>query len=190
MVPLTVITFHPLGAHAVSKGDKELSMKRAKPGDQVTIEYEGILDNGEIFETTRESGPLEFILGTGSVMPAFETAILGMAVSDSKDVVLAPKDGYGERQKDLLQTISRELFGPDVDLRLGQILKLKVKKEGTTHQVPATVVELTEDTVTVDYNHPLAGHTLTYKVTLKTIKDAEVPLPIVTDPDQAAPGKQ
>ncbi|PLX47813.1 MAG: peptidylprolyl isomerase [Desulfobulbaceae bacterium] len=161
-------------------------MKRAKPGDSVTIDYEGVLENGEIFETTAENGALEFTLGTGTVMPAFELAIVGMSLNESKDVILAPKDGYGERQKELLQSIDRQLFGPDVELKVGQILQLNVRKEGVSHQVPATVVELNQDTVTVDYNHPLAGHTLTYKVTLKKIEASKNPLPIVTDPEQAS----
>lgn len=161
-------------------------MKRAKPGDSVTIDYEGVLSNGEIFETTAETGALEFTLGTGMVMPAFELAIVGMSLNESKDVILAPKDGYGERQEELLQIIDRQLFGPDVELKVGQILQLNVKKEGVSHQVPATVVELNQDRVTVDYNHPLAGHTLTYKVTLKKIEASKNPLPIVTDPAQTS----
>lgn len=157
-------------------------MKRAKPGDIVSIEYKGVLENGEIFESTAEIGPLEFTLGTGSVMPAFELALVGMSAGESSDIVLQPKEGYGERQSELLQTIDRSVFGKNADLKIGQILSLNMEKEGKTHQVPATVIELADTTVTLDYNHPLAGHTLTYKVTLKKIEQSSEPMPIVTGP--------
>ena len=157
-------------------------MKRAKPGDIVSIDYEGVLENGEVFESTKEKGALNFTLGTGSVMPAFELAIVGMSENDSTDVILQPKDGYGERQKELLQTMDKSALGDKADFQVGQILHLNMEKEGKTHKVPATVVELTDTSVTLDYNHPLAGHTLTYKVTLKTIevtKESKEAMPFV-----------
>ncbi|MBU1641313.1 MAG: peptidylprolyl isomerase, partial [Proteobacteria bacterium] len=157
-------------------------MKRAKPGDIVSIEYKGVLENGEIFESTEEIGPLEFTLGTGSVMPAFEMAVVGMSVGESNDIVLQPKDGYGERQQELLQTIDKNVFGNKAELKIGQILYLNTEKEGKTHKVPATVIELADTTVTLDYNHPLAGHVLTYKVTLKHLEQSKEPMPIVTGP--------
>lgn len=159
-------------------------MKRAKPGDLVSIEYQGVLENGEIFESTEEIGDLEFTLGTGSVMPTFELAIVGMSVNDTTDIVLQPKEGYGERQKELLQTIDKSTLGTKADLKVGQILHLNMEKEGKTHKVPATVIELADTSVTLDYNHPLAGHTLTYKVTVKKItasKESKESIPFVPD---------
>jgi peptidylprolyl isomerase/FKBP-type peptidyl-prolyl cis-trans isomerase SlpA len=157
-------------------------MKRAKPGDIVSIEYKGVLENGEVFESTEEIGPLEFTLGTGSVMPAFEMAVVGMSVGESNDIVLQPKDGYGEKQPELLQTLDKNVFGNKAELKIGQILYLNTEKEGKTHKVPATVIELAGTTVTLDYNHPLAGHVLTYKVTVKHIEQSKEPMPVVTGP--------
>lgn len=162
-------------------------MRRAKPGDVVSIDYEGVLENGEVFESTAEIGALDFTLGTGSVMPAFELAIVGMSVNDSTDIVLQPKEGYGERQKELLQTIDKGVFGDKADLKVGQILYLNTEKEGKTHKVPATLIEVGDTTLTVDYNHPLAGHTLTYKVTLKSIEESKDPMPIVAGPADGSP---
>ncbi len=156
-------------------------MKRAKPGDLVSIEYQGILENGDVFESTAEIGPLDFTIGAGSVMPAFELAVVGMSVGESTDIVLQPKEGYGERQKELLQTIDKSVFGDKAELKIGQILHLNVEKEGNIHKVPATVIELADTSVTLDYNHPLAGHTLTYNITLKNITKS-------ADPTAAAAG--
>lgn len=157
-------------------------MSRAKPGDIVTIDYKGVLENGDVFESTSESGPLNFTIGTGSVMPAFEMAVVGMSVGESNDITLQPTEGYGERQKELLQTIDKSVFGDQADLMIGQILNLKMEKDGTPHKVPATIVELGESTVTIDYNHPLAGHILTYKVTLRSIEKSKEPMPFVPGP--------
>ena len=162
-------------------------MDRAKPGDVVSIEYEGVLANGEVFETTAEIGPLNFTIGTGSVMPAIELAVVGMAAGETTEVALEPKDGYGERQKELLQTIDKSVFGDQAELTLGQILHLNMEKEGKQHKVPATVVELGDTTVTLDYNHPLAGHTLTFKITLKSVEESKDPLPIVKGPADGSP---
>ncbi|MEN8256918.1 MAG: peptidylprolyl isomerase [Thermodesulfobacteriota bacterium] len=162
-------------------------MNRAKPGDVVSIDYEGVLENGEVFESTAEIGPLDFTLGTGSVMPAFEMAVVGMAIGESTEIALEPKDGYGERQKELLQTVDKSVFGDQADLKLGQILHLNMEKEGKTHKVPATVIELEDSTVTLDYNHPLAGHTLTFKITLKTLEKSKEPMPIVSGPADGSP---
>lgn len=162
-------------------------MKRAKPGDVVSIDYEGVLENGEVFESTAEIGALDFTLGTGSVMPAFELAIVGMSVNETTEIVLQPKDGYGERQKELLQTIDKSVFGDKQELKVGQILNLNVVKEGKTHNVPATLIEIGDTTLTVDYNHPLAGHTLTYKVTVKSIEQSKDPMPIVSGPIDGSP---
>lgn len=162
-------------------------MKRAKPGDLVSIDYKGVLKNGEVFESTEEIGPLEFTIGTGSVMPAFEMAVVGLSEGESSDIVLQPKDGYGERQKELLQTIDKAVFGDKAALKIGQILYLNTEKEGKTHKVPATVIELTDTTVTLDYNHPLAGHVLTYKVTVRHIEPSKAPMPIVSGPLDGPP---
>jgi FKBP-type peptidyl-prolyl cis-trans isomerase 2 len=165
-------------------------MKRAKPGDIVSIDYEGILENGEVFESTAEIGTLDFTVGTGSVMPAFELAVVGMAVNESTDLVLQAKDGYGERQKELLQTIDKSVFANKTDLKVGQILYLNMEKEGKKHTVPATVVEIRENSLTVDYNHPLAGHTLTYKITLKNIEESKEPMPFSPSANGGSPLNQ
>lgn len=81
-----------------------------------------------------------------------------------------PEEGYGARQKMLVQEIDRNSFSSKVEPRPGMILSLKVKKDGNEHQVPATVMEVSEEKVIVDYNHPLAGHHLTYEVKILSIE--------------------
>jgi FKBP-type peptidyl-prolyl cis-trans isomerase 2 len=145
-------------------------MKQAQKNDQVTISYVGKLENGTIFQTATESAPLIITLGNLDVPPTLEQAIIGMSVGERKLVKLEPDEGYGPRHKDLLQTINRNTLGDQINPQIGMLLSLKVVKDGQEHQVPATVVETKNDTIVVDYNHPLAGHNLIYDITVIAIK--------------------
>ncbi|MDA3970241.1 MAG: peptidylprolyl isomerase [Desulfobulbaceae bacterium] len=152
-------------------------MEVSKLGDCITVDYEGLLENGEVFESTQQTGVLEFTLGTASVIMGFEEGMIGVAIGETKDIILKPEEGYGERQEDLIQELDRSVFGDKSNkLQKGMILHLNMPKDGKDQQIPATVTELSAETVTVDYNHPLAGHTLTYKVTLKSIKAGKSPI--------------
>jgi FKBP-type peptidyl-prolyl cis-trans isomerase 2 len=148
-------------------------MKQAQQNDRVTISYIGKLENGTIFQATTESEPVVITIGNLDVPPTLEQAIVGMSVGDKKLVKIEPDEGYGIRRKDLLQTINRNSLGDQIVPQVGLILSLKVNKEGQEHHVPATVVEISDDTIVVDYNHPLAGHNLFYDITVLSIGHLE-----------------
>lgn len=144
-------------------------MKVVEDKDTVTITYIGKLDNGEVFATITEQQPFVLTLGTQSAPPTLEDALLGMTIGETKSVRLDPEEGFGLRRKDLLQTLDRKAINPEIIPKPGMILSLSVEMDGKEHQIPATIVELSGNTVTVDYNHPLAGHHLTYEVTITDI---------------------
>lgn len=143
-------------------------MQKVTENDHVTVTYEGMLSNGEIFESSEETGPLDFQLGTNSVMLGFEKGILGMTVNETKTITLTPEEAYGPKSEELIHTVDRNNFG-DKDIKAGMILGMTVEKDGEKHKVPATVTEVEADKVTVDFNHPLAGQELTYRVTVRSI---------------------
>lgn len=150
-------------------------MKKAQKNDRVTISYTGKLENGTIFQATTESEPLIITLGNLDVPPTLEKAIIGMSAGDKKLVKLGPDEGYGPRRKDLLQTLNRNVVNVGINPQVGMILSLNAEKDGQKHSVPATVVEVNNDTVVVDYNHPLAGHNLLYDITVISIEKALEP---------------
>ena len=150
-------------------------MKKAQKNDRVTISYIGKLENGTIVQATTESEPLIITLGNLDVPPTLEQAIIGMSAGDKKLVKLEPDEGYGPRRKDLLQTLDRNVMNVGINPQVGMILSLNVEKDGQKHSVPATVVEVNNDTVVVDYNHPLAGHNLLYDITVISIEKALEP---------------
>jgi len=145
-------------------------LMKVQKNDKVTISYIGKLENGTIFQTATESDPLPVTVGNLDIPPTLEQALIGMSAGEQKLVRLEPDEGYGPRRKDLLQTLKRNTISDQMSPQVGMILSLKVEKDGQEHHVPATVVEVGNDTVVVDYNHPLAGHNLIYDITLISIE--------------------
>jgi len=143
-------------------------MQRVTENDSVSIVYEGLLQNGEKFESSEDTGPLQFQLGTGSVLPAFEEAVVGMAVQEMKTITVPAESAFGKKNEELILTVDRKNF-PDKTIAPGMVLGMKMESEGQEHNVPATILAVDEKSVTVDFNHPLAGQDLTYQITLLSI---------------------
>jgi peptidylprolyl isomerase len=145
----------------VAPGDRVV-----KYGDTVKLEYIGTLDNGETFDTSLGEEPLAFTLGEGEMVPAFETAILGMKVGEYKTFTIPAEEAYGPYYEDLVLEVPRSMIPSDVVPKVGVQLK-QVQEDGT--EIIATITRVTEETVTLDANHPLAGEDLTFEVELLDI---------------------
>ena len=146
-------------------------MTQVKPNDHVTVTYEGLLQDGQVFESSADTGPLEFVVGTGAVMPGFEQQLLGMQLNETKTFELAADQAFGPRDQQLIHTLPRQSFGDLAEINPGMVLGLAIDKDGETVQVPALVTDVQGDQITVDFNHPLAGQALTYQVTVTSIGD-------------------
>ncbi len=144
-------------------------MSHPEQNDTVTIAFTGKLDNGETFYEANRDKPMQIKIGTSDLPPSLEQAIVKLNIGEEVEVRLPPEEGYGIRQKALLQTIDNQQMVDSLNPKPGMILSLKVEKDGTEQKVPATVMEVNGSEVTVDYNHPLAGHHLNYKLTLLDI---------------------
>ena len=142
-------------------------MGLAKNGDTVTVHFTGKLENGKIFDTSRNGKPLEFTIGNDTMMPGFEKGILGMHVGDTKTFVVEPEDGYGSRHDELLLSVKRGDLNKEVSPTVGQ--SVQMKKPGEDSYFTAFVAEVNEETITIDANHPLAGKALTFDVELVAI---------------------
>ena len=142
-------------------------MSHAKSGDTVHIHYTGTLDDGTRFDSSQGREPLEFEVGSGQVIPGFDKAVEGMAVGDSKSVRIEPAEAYGERHEQLVQEVDRSVLPDDLDPRTGMALQSS-SPDGQITQFMVTAV--TDETITVDANHPLAGHALSFDIELVDIK--------------------
>lgn len=147
-------------------------MAQAKKGDTVKVNYTGKLDSGEIFDSSEscecgcESGPLQFTIGEGQVIPGFEDAVVGMAPGDSKTVKIPMDQAYGPRVEEMVAEVERAHLPEGADPVLGQQYEV-AQDDGSEFQVIVTA--MTDTTVTLDANHPLAGQDLTFDITLMEI---------------------
>ncbi len=156
-------------------------MQPAQTGDQITLVYDGLLASGEIFESSSDTGPLDFILGDGSIMPAFEAAVLGMKAGEIKTIKVPPQGAYGERDEELVQTVPRTAINTQAALAPGMVIGMAMERDGKSHQVPAMVTEVNGDQLTVDFNHPLAGQELIYRITVQSVTSSAEPGNCSTD---------
>ena len=150
-------------------------MSQATNGSVVRINYTGKLTNGTVFDTSKVDGrgPLSFRLGQNQVLPKLEAEIIGMSVGEKKTVAVDANDAYGPHQKQAIQKIPRSEIPDGVDLTVGNNL------QATGHDgeiVPLRVLAANEETVTLDANHPLAGHNLTFEIELiEIVKEGNLP---------------
>ncbi len=141
-------------------------MSNAKTGDTVKIHYTGTLDDGTQFDSSAGRDPLEFELGGGQVIPGFDSAVEGMAVGENKNVRIEPDQAYGERHEQLVQEVPRSALPEDLEPQVG----MGLQSQSPDGQVMMLIVtEVGDENITVDANHPLAGHALNFDIELVEI---------------------
>ena len=136
------------------------SVKMANDGDTVKVHYTGKLEDGTVFDSSLEREPLEFTMGGGMMIPGFEEAVRGMSVGQSKTVTLPPEEAYGPYRDEMVLVIEREQLPPELNPAVGQ--QLQMQQHGRV--VIVLVTDVSEATITVDANHPLAGKDLTFEI--------------------------
>jgi peptidylprolyl isomerase len=147
-------------------------MKTVENGHFVKVDYTGTLENGDIFDSSRNSHPIEVEVGKGRVIKGFEDALIGMAENEKKTFTCSPNEAYGHRNESLEQTFMRSQFPQGFDPQVGQMLALRNPQGG---QFPARVKHKDDEKITVDLNHPLAGKTLTFDIEVVEINDEPSP---------------
>lgn len=135
----------------------------------VSIHYKLTNDSGDVLDSSEGSDPMNYLHGTGSIIPGLEQELAGKAVGDNLQVTVKPELGYGERHDELVQVVPREQFGDQKDIAPGMRFQAQ-SENGEVHVV--TVTALTDTEVTIDANHPLAGQTLHFDVTIDAIREA------------------
>lgn len=141
-------------------------MAAAKKGDTVKVHYTGKLDTGVPFDTSIGSEPLEFVIGSGKLIPGFEEAVIGMTPGESKTVKLPPEKAYGRHREDKVITVNKKDLPENVKPELGMDLEICAP---SGQAIPVIVTDMDENTVTLDANHPLSEQTLTFDIQLQEI---------------------
>lgn len=136
----------------------------------VSLDYTLRLDDDQIIDTSQGREPLEFIQGQGHIIPGLERELYGMGVGDHKQVTVSAAEGYGERDEERMQLVSRDAFGPGTEIQTGMGVQMQDPQSGHVYQ--GTITEISDDNVLIDFNHPLAGETLHFDVTIAGLRPA------------------
>lgn len=139
---------------------------RIGPDREITLHFAIKLENGDVVDSTFDKQPATFRFADGNLLPGFELAIQGLKAGDKRSLVIEPENGFGQPNPQNLQVIPRNQF---VDMELGEGL-LVIFRDAAGGELPGVVKHFNEQQVTVDFNHPLAGKTLTFEVEIIEVK--------------------
>lgn len=142
-------------------------MSAAKKDNIVKVHYTGKLDNGKVFDSSKDREPLEFKIGEGRLIPGFENGVLGMKLNETKTITIPSVEAYGEKKSELMVEVSKQQLPDDLTPELG--MELVSRGEDGREQI-VKVAEINPDTIVIDANHPLAGEDLTFEIKLVDIR--------------------
>ncbi len=145
-------------------------MQQVKSGDKVKVHYHGRLNNGETFDKSEGREPLEFEVGSGMVIKGFDDGVTGMSVGEKKTINIPFDEAYGPKNPDMIIEMPKERFPKDMEIEVGMPLAMT---DGNGQQFQVMIVEIKEDVVVLDANHPLAGQDLTFDLELVEILGAK-----------------
>ncbi|RME63204.1 MAG: peptidylprolyl isomerase [Caldilineae bacterium] len=140
--------------------------EKAKAGDTVRVHYTGTLDSGQQFDSSEGREPLEFTLGADQVISGFDAAVTGMEVGESKTVRIPAEEAYGPRHEELVVALPKNQVPPGMEVQPGQQLQVQ-DQNGQVFNV--VVVDVTDEAIILDGNHPLAGEALNFELKLVSI---------------------
>lgn len=141
-------------------------MAQAQQGDTVRVHYTGQFDDGTVFDSSVDREPLEFTIGAGQVITGFEQAVVGMAPGETKREKIPSANGYGDRHEEMVLEVDRRQLPPGMNPEVGQELQLM---QPNGDPIPVVVTDISDTTVTLDANHPLAGQDLVFDIELVEI---------------------
>ena len=145
-----------------------MSKDTVEDGVVVSMEYTLHVD-GELLDSSDGQGPLQFLAGYGNIIPGLEEEMRGMKIGDSKDVVVQPKDGYGEYDDEAFMKVPRTDFPKDMPMEVDTELNVRDEEDNSRY---ARVDSIEADYVTLNFNHPLAGETLHFRVKIARLRPA------------------
>lgn len=138
----------------------------AKNGDMVSVHYTGTLADGTVFDSSRDRDPLSFTIGAGQVIAGFNSAVEGMEIGDVRTVNIPARDAYGEYRDEWAINVKPTDIPPEIQPEVGMDLEMHQSDGGS---IPVRVTQVSEESVTLDANHPLAGMDLTFEIELVSI---------------------
>lgn len=136
-------------------------------GDKAKVHYTGQLEDGTVFDESKTGEPLEFTVGSGQIIPGFDKAVEGMELNEEKKVTIESADAYGKRDDTLIREFPKSSLPESFKPEKGMVIRLQDQAGGA---VPGTIIDITENSISIDLNHPLAGKELTFNITVVGIE--------------------
>jgi peptidylprolyl isomerase len=140
-------------------------MAQAQSGDKVKVHYTGKFEDDTVFDTSKDKEPLEFMIGSGEVIPGFEKSVIGMEEGEEKTIIIPPEEAYGPKREELILKREKSEFPENIRPVVGKQVGIRLNQPDVP-LINAIITEVSEDTVTLDANHPLAGKTLVFDIEL------------------------
>lgn len=137
-----------------------------KEGSKVSVHYTGKLTTGEVFDSSEGKQPIQFQIGSGQIIPGFENAIMGKTQGEKVTVTIKPEQGYGSKRQELIVRVPKDKMPGEV--QVGQELQAQADGQNPLY---VTVVEVNEDHIVVDGNHPLSGMDLVFDIEVVEISE-------------------
>jgi FKBP-type peptidyl-prolyl cis-trans isomerase SlyD len=135
----------------------------------VCLDYILRLDDGQVVDSSEDREPIEFVQGQQQIVPGLEQQLYGMEIGEERNVVVEPARGYGERNPEANQVVPRDAFQEDFDIEPGMPIQVS---DGSGRTATAFVAEVNDESVKLDFNHPLAGETLHFDVEVVDVREA------------------
>lgn len=145
-------------------------MNQVKENNTVKVHYTGKLTDGQIFDSSEGREPLEFTLGKGQIIPGLEKGLINMELNEKKTITIAKEEAYGDINDNLKQEVSKSELPQDITPEVGMGL---VSKSPDGQEMNLVVVEVKDESIVIDGNHPLAGKDLVFDIEVVAIKDSE-----------------
>jgi FKBP-type peptidyl-prolyl cis-trans isomerase SlpA len=146
-------------------------MNQVKENNTVKVNYTGKLSDGQIFDSSEGTETIEFTLGKGQLIPGFEKGLIDMKLNEKKTITIPKEEAYGDFNKDLIQEVKKTELPQDMAPEVGMGL---VSKSPDGQEMNLMVVEVREETIVIDGNHPLAGKELIFDLEVLAITEAEI----------------
>ena len=146
-------------------------MNQVKENNTVKVNYTGKLADGQVFDSSEGKEPIEFTLGQGQLIPGFEKGLIDMKLNEKKTITVTKEEAYGDVNKDLIQEVKKTELPQDMTPEVGMGL---VSKSPDGQEMNLMVVEVKEESIVIDGNHPLAGKELVFDLEVIEIKEATV----------------
>lgn len=138
-------------------------------GTEVTLHFALKLENGDVIDSNFNTSPATFVVGDGNLLPGFERALFGMSAGESNTYVIKPEDGFGQSNPNNMQVMSRDQFDDSLELVEGLMLSFADAQKA---ELPGIVAAFDDKTVTIDFNHPLAGRNILFEVQILQVAPA------------------